>query len=33
MASPHHRANLLSARFTSVGLGDVSGLVTADFAG
>ena len=33
MASPHHRANLLSRRFTSVGLGDVSGLVTADFVG
>jgi uncharacterized protein YkwD len=33
MASPQHRANLLSRRFTAVGLGDVSGLVTADFAG
>ena len=33
MASPHHRANLLSRQFTAVGLGDVSGLVTADVAG
>jgi uncharacterized protein YkwD len=33
MASPRHRANLLSPRFTAIGLGDVSGLVTADFAG
>jgi uncharacterized protein YkwD len=33
MASPAHRANLLSPRYSSVGLGDVAGLVTADFAG
>jgi uncharacterized protein YkwD len=33
LASPPHRANLLSVRFTSIGVADVAGLVTADFAG
>jgi uncharacterized protein YkwD len=32
LASPAHRANLLSPRFHRVGVGDANGLVTADFA-
>jgi len=32
MASPPHRANLLSPQFRRIGIGDVNGLVTADFA-